>query len=94
MYGELYFPFQAVVFLNQPGRDYTGGEFILLEQRPRMQSKATILVPEQGQVLLFTTKFRPAKGTRGYYRVSMRHGVSEVRSGVRVNLGLIFHDAA
>lgn len=94
MYGELYFPFQAVLFLNQPGQDYTGGEFVLLEQRPRMQSKATVLQPEQGQVLLFTTKYRPAKGSRGYYRVAMRHGVSEVRSGTRVNLGLIFHDAA
>lgn len=94
MYGALYFPFQAVVFLNQPGRDYTGGEFVLLEQRPRMQSRATVLLPGQGQILLFTTKFRPAKGTRGYYRVAMRHGVSEVRSGMRVNLGLIFHDAA
>ncbi|WP_420151820.1 2OG-Fe(II) oxygenase [Spirosoma sp.] len=94
MYGELYFPFQAVLFLNQPRRDYTGGEFVLLEQRPRMQSKATVLQPDQGQILLFTTKFRPAKGTRGYYRVAMRHGVSEVRSGIRVNLGLIFHDAA
>ena len=93
MYGELYFPFQAVLFLNQPGRDYAGGEFVLLEQRPRMQSKATVLVPEQGQVLLFTTKYRPAKGSRGYYRVVIRHGVSEVRSGTRVNLGLIFHDA-
>ena len=94
MYGELYFPFQAVLFLNQPGRDYTGGEFVLLEQRPRMQSKATVLQPTQGQILLFTTKSRPAKGTRGYYRIAMRHGVSEVRSGTRVNLGLIFHDAA
>ncbi|MFD2933125.1 2OG-Fe(II) oxygenase [Spirosoma flavum] len=94
MYGELYFPFQAVLFLNQPGKDYTGGEFIMLEQRPRMQSKATVLQPEQGQILLFTTKFRPAKSIRGYYRVAMRHGVSEVRSGNRVNLGLIFHDAA
>lgn len=94
MYGELYFPFQAVLFLNQPGQDYTGGEFVLLEQRPRMQSKATVLQPEQGQVLLFTTKYRPAKGSRGYYRVAMRHGVSEVRSGTRVNIGLIFHDAA
>lgn len=94
IYGELYFPFQAVLFLNQPGRDYTGGEFVLLEQRPRMQSKAIVLQPEQGQILLFTTKYRPAKGKRGYYRVAMRHGVSEVRSGTRVNLGLIFHDAA
>lgn len=93
MYGDLYFPFQAVLFLNQPGTDYAGGEFVLLEQRPRMQSKATVLQPQQGQILVFTTKYRPVKGTRGYYRVTMRHGVSEVRSGQRVNLGLIFHDA-
>lgn len=94
MYGELYFPFQAVLFLNQPGEDYTGGEFVMLEQRPRMQSKATALLPKQGQILLFTTKFRPAKSARGHYRVAMRHGVSEVREGNRVTVGLIFHDAA
>jgi hypothetical protein len=93
MYGDLYFPFQAVLFLSQPGQHYAGGEFVMLEQRPRMQSKATVLQPEQGQVLVFTTKFRPAKGTRGYYRIAMRHGVSEVRSGTRLTLGLIFHDA-
>ena len=94
MYGDLYFPFQAVLFLNQPDQDYVGGEFILLEQRPRMQSKPIVLQPKQGQILIFTTKFRPVKGTRAYYRVTMRHGVSEVKSGTRVNLGLIFHDAA
>ncbi len=66
----------------------------MLEQRPRMQSKAMVLQPEQGQLLLFTTRYRPAKGTRGHYRVTMRHGVSEVRSGNRLNIGLIFHDAA
>ncbi|GAB3506435.1 2OG-Fe(II) oxygenase [Spirosoma knui] len=94
LYGTFYFPFQAVLFLSQPRQDYTGGEFVLVEQRPRMQSKATVLQPEQGQLLVFTTKYRPAKGARGYYRMQMRHGVSEVRSGTRVNLGLIFHDAA
>lgn len=94
MYGELYFPFQAVLFLNQPDQDYVGGEFVLLEQRPRMESKPIVLRPEQGQILIFTTKFRPVKGSRGYYRVTMRHGVSEVKHGTRVNLGLIFHDAA
>ncbi|CCH52691.1 Protein of unknown function DUF2086 [Fibrisoma limi BUZ 3] len=93
IYGELFFPFQAVVFLTQPGRDYVGGEFVMLEQRPRMQSKAIVLQPEQGQVLIFTTRYRPAKGTRGYYRVGMRHGVSEIRQGTRLNLGIIFHDA-
>ena len=94
MYGDLHFPFQAVLFLNRPDTDYVGGEFVLLEQRPRMQSKATVLQPQQGQILVFTTKYRPVKGTRGYYRVTIRHGVSEVKSGQRVNLGLIFHDAA
>ena len=94
MYGELYFPFQAVVFLSQPGQDYTGGEFVMLEQRSRMQSKATVLQPMQGEVVIFTTKYRPTRGARGYYKTVMRHGVSEVRSGTRVNLGLIFHDAA
>lgn len=94
MYGELYFPFQAVLFLSQPGKDYIGGEFVMLEQRPRMQSKATVVLPEQGHILLFTTKFRPTKSARGHYRVAMRHGVSEVREGNRVNVGLIFHDAA
>ncbi|WP_461104406.1 2OG-Fe(II) oxygenase [Spirosoma koreense] len=94
MYGDLYFPFQAVLFLNQPGQDYTGGEFVLLEQRPRQQSKAIVLQPGQGQVVVFTTKYRPAKGTRGYYRLTMRHGVSEVSRGTRMTLGLIFHDAA
>ncbi|GAB3995993.1 2OG-Fe(II) oxygenase [Spirosoma daeguense] len=94
IYGDLYFPFQAVLFLSQPTIDYTGGEFVMLEQRPRMQSRATVLQPTQGQILVFTTKYRPAKSTRGYYRIAMRHGVSEVRSGQRINLGLIFHDAA
>ncbi|WP_338870119.1 2OG-Fe(II) oxygenase [Spirosoma sp. SC4-14] len=94
MYGELYFPFQAVLFLSQPGLDYTGGEFVMLEQRPRMQSKPIVLQPEQGQVVVFTTKYRPAKGARGYYRMQMRHGVSEVLTGTRINVGLIFHDAA
>ena len=94
MYGELYFPFQAVVFLNQPGQDFMGGEFVLMEQRPRMQSRAIVLQPEQGQILVFTTKFRPSKSARGYYRIGMRHGVSEIKSGQRMTLGIIFHDAA
>ncbi|MVM31440.1 prolyl 4-hydroxylase subunit alpha [Spirosoma sp. HMF4905] len=94
IYGELYFPFQAVLFLNQPGQDFSGGEFVLMEQRPRMQSKAIVLQPEQGQILIFTTKFRPQKGTRGYHRIGLRHGVSEVKTGRRMTVGLIFHDAA
>lgn len=94
IYGELYFPFQAVLFLNQPGQDFSGGEFVLVEQRPRMQSRAIVLQPEQGQILIFTTKFRPSKGARGYHRIGMRHGVSEVKTGQRMTIGLIFHDAA
>ncbi|RCR69697.1 2OG-Fe(II) oxygenase [Larkinella punicea] len=93
LYGDVYFPLQAVVFLSEPGVDYFGGEFVLTEQAPRAQSKATVLVPKQGDVLLFTTQFRPKKGTRGYARVTMKHGVSTVHSGSRYTLGIIFHDA-
>jgi uncharacterized protein len=93
LYGEVWFPFQIVIFLNQPQRDYTGGEFVLIEQRPRMQSVPEVLTPQQGDVLIFTTNFRPVKGTKGYYRTNMRHGVSKVRSGIRHTLGIIFHDA-
>jgi len=94
LYGDIYFPFQAVVFLNDPHHDYTGGEFVLTQQVPRAQSKAVVLQPEQGDVLIFTTRFRPQKGTKGYYRVNVKHGVSEVHSGQRHTLGIIFHDAA
>ncbi|RFZ82154.1 prolyl 4-hydroxylase subunit alpha [Mucilaginibacter terrenus] len=94
LYGEVFFPMQMVVCLNQPGEDYTGGEFVLVEQRPRMQSKAIVLNPNKGDILLFTTNFRPVKGTRGYYRVNMKHGVSELTSGERHTLGIIFHDAS
>jgi len=93
LYGDIYFPLQAVVFLNEPGKDYTGGEFIMTEQIPRAQSKAIVLQPAQGDILIFTTQFRPKKGTRGYYRVSMKHGVSAVHTGNRHTLGIIFHDA-
>jgi len=93
LYGEVYFPMQAAVFLNEPGIDYTGGEFVLTEQVPRAQSKAIVLNPNKGDMLIFTTKFRPVKGTRGYYRANMRHGVSELHSGKRFTLGVIFHDA-
>ena len=89
----MYFPLQAVVFLSEPAQDYTGGEFVLTEQAPRAQSKATVLAPKQGDILLFTTQFRPKKGTRGYSRVTMKHGVSTVHSGSRYTLGIIFHDA-
>lgn len=93
IYGEVYFPIQVVLFLSDPILDYEGGEFILTEQVPRAQSKVTVLKPKKGDLLIFTTNFRPVKGTRGYYRVHMKHGVSEVRSGNRYTLGVIFHDA-
>jgi hypothetical protein len=93
LYGEVYFPMQLVICLNQPGTDYNGGEFVLVEQRPRMQSKAIVLNPGKGDMLLFTTNFRPVLGSKGYYRVNMKHGVSEVTAGSRHTLGIIFHDA-
>ena len=94
LYGEVYFPFQVVFALGQEGDDYEGGEFVLVEQVPRAQSRAEVLRPDQGDALIFTTNFRPVKGTRGYYRASMKHGISEVKKGVRFALGIIFHDAA
>ena len=93
LYGDIYFPMQLVLFLNEPDTEYTGGEFVLTEQIPRAQSKAQVLQPRRGDMLLFTTSFRPVKGSRGYYRVNMKHGVSPLRSGQRHTLGIIFHDA-
>jgi len=93
LYGDEYFPMQTACFLNQPEEDYTGGEFVLTEQVPRAQSKAIVLKPKRGDMIVFTTNFRPVKGTRGYYRAKMRHGVSEVQSGQRQTVGIIFHDA-
>ncbi|MCR8558907.1 2OG-Fe(II) oxygenase [Mucilaginibacter sp. BJC16-A38] len=93
LYGDVYFPMQLVMFLNEPGEDYTGGEFVLTEQVPRAQSKAIVLKPRKGDVLVFTTNFRPVKGTKGYYRANMKHGVSALHSGERYTLGIIFHDA-
>lgn len=93
LYGDIYFPMQLVLFLSEPGDDYTGGEFVLTEQIPRAQSKAIVLQPRRGDMLLFTTNFRPVKGAKGYYRVNMKHGVSPVRNGHRYTLGIIFHDA-
>jgi len=93
LYGEVYFPMQLVLFLNEPGEDYEGGEFVLIEQKPRAQSKAIVLKPSKGDLLIFTTNFRPVKGTKGYYRVNMKHGVSELITGKRHTLGIIFHDA-
>lgn len=93
LYGEIFFPIQLVVFLNEPGEDYTGGEFVLSQQIPRAQSKAIVLQPKRGDMLIFTTRFRPSRGSKGYYRVNMKHGVSEVHKGKRHTLGIIFHDA-
>lgn len=93
LYGKVFFPLQAVIVLNKPGKDFSGGEFVLIEQIPRAQSKANVLQPGQGDLLVFTTQFRPKKGQRGCYRAQMKHGVSEIRSGRRHSLGIIFHDA-
>ena len=93
LYGDIYFPMQTVLFLTEPGKDYTGGEFVLTQQTPRAQSKAIVLSPKKGDMLIFTTNFRPVKGSKGYYRVNMKHGVSEVHSGERYTTGIIFHDA-
>jgi hypothetical protein len=94
LYGEHVFPLQVAVLLSQPGRDFTGGEFVLTEQRPRMQSRAEVVPLEQGDAVVFAVHHRPVQGTRGIYRVNMRHGVSRLRSGHRHTLGVIFHDAA
>jgi hypothetical protein len=93
LYGEIAFPLQMVFLLGQPGRDWEGGEFLLVEQQPRAQSKAEVVTANQGQGIIFTTRYRPVKGSRGYYRVNLRHGVSRVHSGTRYTLGIIFHDA-
>lgn len=93
LYGDIFFPIQAVLFLNEPEKDYSGGEFVLTQQTPRAQSKAMVLKPRKGDMLLFTTNFRPVKGSKGYYRANMKHGVSELHEGERHTLGIIFHDA-
>lgn len=93
LYGEHVFPLQATVLLSAPGRDFTGGEFVVTEQRPRRQSRAHVVPLEQGDAVIFAVQHRPVRGARGVYRVNLRHGVSEVRSGDRCTLGVIFHDA-
>jgi hypothetical protein len=93
LYGNVYFPFQAVIVLSQHKKDFEGGELVMTEQLPRAQSKANVLTPDRGDAIIFTTNFRPVKGTRGYYRSRMKHGVSEIKSGERYALGIIFHDA-
>ena len=93
LYGEQVFPLQVAVLLSRPGEDFEGGEFVLTEQRPRMQSRAEVVALGQGDAVVFAVNQRPVQGTRGVYRVAMRHGVSRVRRGLRHTLGVIFHDA-
>ena len=93
LYGQTVFPLQLAVLLSRPGIDFTGGEFVLTEQRPRMQSRAQVVPLQQGDAVVFAVHHRPVQGKRGAYRVNMRHGVSTLRSGQRYTLGIIFHDA-
>lgn len=93
VYGEHVFPLQVAILLSEPGRDFTGGEFVMTEQRPRMQSRAEVVPLRQGDAVVFTVRNRPVQGTRGVYRVNLRHGVSRIRWGHRHTLGIIFHDA-
>jgi hypothetical protein len=93
LYGAVAFPFQLTFFLSRPETDYSGGEFVLVEQRPRMQSRAMVIAPKQGQAVIFPTRYRAVRGSRGFYRANLKHGVSPLRSGKRFTLGIIFHDA-
>jgi hypothetical protein len=92
LYGEIFFPFQVIVCLSQPDAEFTGGELLLVEQQPRAQSVGRAIRLEQGEAVVITTRYRPAKGSRGYHRTNFRHGVSELLSGERYTLGIIFHD--
>ena len=93
LYGEVAFPLQITGFLSRPEIDYSGGEFLLVQQRPRAQSVGEAILPNQGELVIFATRERPVRGKRGFYRVSMRHGISRVRAGTRYTLGVIFHNA-
>jgi hypothetical protein len=93
LYGEHVFPLQVAILLSEPGRDFSGGEFVLTEQRPRMQSRPEVVPLRQGDAVVFAVHHRPVQGTRGFYRVNLRHGVSRIRSGHRHTVGVIFHDA-
>ena len=93
LYGDVAFPLQVTILLDEPGQDFTGGEFVLTEQRPRMQSRVEVMPLRRGEAVIFAVNERPVTGTRGTYRVKMRHGVSRLRSGQRRTLGIIFHDA-
>ena len=93
LYGEMVFPLQVAVLLSRPGEDFSGGEFVLTEQRPRMQSRVEVVALGQGDAVIFPVHHRPVNGARGTYKVNMRHGVSRLRTGTRHTLGIIFHDA-
>jgi len=93
LYGDVVFPLQLTGFLSRRGADYTGGDFLLVEQRPRAQSRGEAIATDQGEIVIFTTRFRPAQGARGCYRATVRHGVSRILTGSRYTLGVIFHDA-
>jgi hypothetical protein len=93
LYGEHVFPLQVAILLSEPGRDFSGGEFVLTEQRPRMQSRPEVVPLRQGDAVVFAVHHRPVQGSRGFYRVNLRHGVSRIRSGKRHTVGVIFHDA-
>jgi uncharacterized protein len=93
LYGDVVFPLQLTGFLSRRGVDYDGGDFLLVEQRPRAQSRGEAIATEQGELVIFTTRYRPVQGARGWYRAAMRHGVSRLRRGTRYTLGVIFHDA-
>jgi hypothetical protein len=93
VYGEHVFPLQVAILLSEPGRDFAGGEFVMTEQRPRMQSRVEVVPLRQGDAVIFTVRSRPVEGTRGVYRVNLRHGVSRIRRGERYTAGIIFHDA-
>ena len=94
LYGDVVFPLQLTVLLSEPGKDFAGGEFLLVEQRPRGQSRGSVVQLEQGEAVIFSTRYRPVAGARGHYRANMRHGVSRLLSGERYTLGVIFHNAA
>ena len=93
IYGDIVFPFQVIFSLSEPNKDFTGGELLLVEQRPRAQSAGRVLLPRKGEAIVITTSWRPVKGTRGFYRAALKPGVSTVHTGTRFTLGVIFHDA-
>jgi len=93
LYGDVVFPLQLTCFLSRRDVDYEGGDFLLVEQRPRAQSRGEAIAPEQGEIVVFATRHRPIEGSRGWYRAALRHGVSTIRRGTRYTLGVIFHDA-